>query len=176
MRPMRLPEAGGASEFSLLAEFIGLSIVSGIVGHIASKYYDRLANAILRILKRYTKKKGWAPEMWLSVSYDDVDIDVGALTPEVARELPRTMELIQSHLERAPLNSGEVTRILVGMIREESQWRERSLADGHEVEPRFWGISLEGHGQITHVYDTTTGLLAERPPEYVERLESGDLP
>jgi hypothetical protein len=48
------------------------------------------------------------------------------------------------------------------MIDRESEWYEPNLQDPI-VDPRYWGLSFETHRHITHIYDTDTRALFERP-------------
>jgi len=101
-----------------------------------------------------------APEMSLHVSYDDVDLDISPVTNRELASLPALAEQIQDHLNTAPLKDVQVTRIVIGMVRIGDCWEEPHSHDVSAVGSHFWGISLEGHRQITHIYDVDTGLLA----------------
>jgi hypothetical protein len=166
MRSLYLPEAGGVSEFWLVVEFVGVSFAAGLIGHLSGQVYDRFSASFSRLVERYRQKHGWEPEFWLTLSYDDTDIDIGAVTPEVSKQLPTLMRSVHDHLARDPLKSASVNRIVLGMTQDEGRWLEPSLAEPYEFDSRFWGVSLEGHRQITHIYDTATNLLSEMPLDY----------
>lgn len=161
LRPLRLPEAGGSHEVWTTLHFVGSAIVGGIIEHIASRYFDRLAAALGRFF-RTKATKGSGLEMSLNIHYDDVDLDIGPITEQGVAELPQLAQSVHDHLHRPGLAQKPVTRIVIGMIRDGDQWEEPHLQQWPE-EMRYWGISFEGHRAVTHIYDTESGLLAERP-------------
>src|SRR4051794_39666945 len=80
VRPLRLPEAGGSFEIWIALDFVGKAIVGGIIEHIASKHWDRLAAAFTQFFKNKVSDDGFEPEMSLRVTYDDVDLVIGPIT------------------------------------------------------------------------------------------------
>ena len=163
LRPMELPEAGGAAELHLVMSFVGGAAAAGLVEHIAGKLFDRLSAGLLRFYRSRKERDATEPELTLRVSYDDVDISIGPADEAELRRLPKLAAEVHRRLSSPPLKGLPVTRIVIGMIREGQQWHEPHLWHRDEEGQRFWGISLEGHRSVTHILDTETELLGERP-------------
>jgi hypothetical protein len=162
-RPLELPEAGGTHELWLVVSFIGTAALSGIIGHVATKYYEKLSAALIGFSLTKRKKSGSDPELSLKLSYDDMDLDIGPVDEARLGNLPTLARTVLDHLQGPALNArGEITRIVIGMVKSGNTWSEPHTQDWPES-LRFWGISFAGHRLITHIYDSETRLLAERP-------------
>ena len=161
LRPLRLPEAGGSHEIWIVLEFVGTAIAGGLIQHLTAKYYERLSAALSGFFTR-KKAKDFEPEMSLRVSYDDVDLDIGPISEKGISTLPELAEHVHAHLNSPGLKDKSVTRVVIGMVREAERWEEPHLQLWPESS-RFWGLSFEDHRYVTHIYDTETGLLADRP-------------
>lgn len=176
LRPLHLPQAGGSFELWLVLNYIGSTMLNGIIEHIAGNQFDRLSASLRRFFMAKRTKSGFDPELSVRVTYDDVDWDIGPLNEDQIVRVPELARTVLEHLQKAPLRDAGVTRIAVGMIRDGDQWHEPHLHEWPE-DTRFWGISLEGHRAITHIYDTETCLFAERPPDtYTPTGRDGEPP
>ena len=163
LRADRLPAAGGSTELWLVASFIGGSMASGLIGHITTNVYDRLSAQLLAFFRIRKQRDGVEPEMTLTVSYDDVDLALGPVSEDEVSRLPKLARRVHEVLSAPPLRDSGVTKIVIGMVRDAEGWAEPHLQNQPEDSGRFWGISLSGHRQITHIFDSETNLLAPRP-------------
>ena len=159
LRPLHLPEAGGVYEFWLAVEFVGLSIMSGLVAHAASGYYDDLAARLRRFVRQKKHRTGREPEMELCLSFDDATLQFTGVTEEILNTLPELGQRVYEHLSSKPLSRHAVSRVVPGMFQFEGQWYEPTIWGGN-TDLRYWGISVEGHRALTHIYDSVTRLLS----------------
>jgi hypothetical protein len=161
LRPLEIPEAGGSYEIWVIVEFVGLAFVGGVIGHIGSKWYERLATGLRRFVEHKEAKAEYS-EMQLTISYDDLDIVFTAVKSADLERLPDFAELVQGHLTLAPLANRPVTFLTIGLAREADTWCVPHAANGLEPDRRFWGVSFDTLRTISHVYDSETRLLSDQ--------------
>jgi hypothetical protein len=163
LRPMYMPEAGGASETWLVVSFIGTAAASGLVGHLTGTFYDRLSRSLLGHYRRRKRSRDLDPELQLTFSYDDLDLVFICTEEKDLNRLPQIADSVRKHLDSEPLAHQDPTRIFVGLYEADGSWHTPHLQDVSDTDLRYWGISFETHQQITHVYDTQTRVLGELP-------------
>jgi len=150
------PEAGGSHEIWLAVEFIGTGFASGILGHLAGKFYDRLVAGLKRLFADKRQKDNAEPELVISLSYDDLDIEIAVLDESYLEKVPTLLEAIHRAVVSGPLAELAPTRVYVPMARVDSQWVEVHPVYGEDVDERHWGIVSIPDRTIGHVYDSRT--------------------
>lgn len=160
LRPRHLPGAGGSFEVDVLFQFIGTAFASGIIGHVATKWYETATTRLTRVVE-HKMLKNQPPDLTATFSYDDIDIRVPMIASDELAFVARCAEQVRDHLQSPALGNHPPTAIVVGMRRTGDEWHEPNAANALEPERRFWGIALDTHRRVTHVYDTETRLLAE---------------
>lgn len=163
LRPLHLPEAGGSFELWAVVSFIGLAYVGGFVEHIGEPTYRAISEAFLRFWREKRERDGTEPEMSLLLSWDDLDLRIGPVDERDLERMPALGDAIRRHLQAEPLRSTSVTKIVLGMVRVGGEWHEPHLWNRADDGGRFWGVSLETHRAITHIYDSENNLLAPMP-------------
>lgn len=160
LRALHLPEAGGSFEVDLVFQFIGTAFASGVLGHIATKWYDGASARIGRFVQHKVAKRE-PPDLTVTFSYDDIDIRIPMIAAAELGFLQNCGELLRAHLKSPALRRSEPTAIVIGMCDGgANEWSEPNAANALEPDRRYWGISLETHRLVTHLYDTETRLLA----------------
>jgi hypothetical protein len=164
LRALYIPEAGGSYELWLAVEFVGTSLASGLLGHVAGRFYDNLSERLRRFFAS-KRARDAEPEMDLTVSYDDVDIVFTQFNSTDLPALPSMARDIHDAVTTGPLAGKEVTRIVVGMAREDDagRWYEPSAGNGLIPDRRFWGIAFASTRDVSHIFDTRTRLVGENP-------------
>lgn len=159
LRALQLPEAGGSFEFWLTILFVGKVMAEGIVGNAAWEGLKKIGSALKAFFKHKASKAS-GPEMALTLSFDDIDIEFPEVTVDQLDRLPALGEKIHGELQKPTFEGKAVTRIVVGLGRGGGDWYVSCAANPVASDERFWAVSLEGHRVLTHVYDCETGLLS----------------
>lgn len=162
LRPRHLPEAGGSYEVDVLFQFIGTAFASGLIGHVGSKWYEKAMARLGRVVEQKVAKNQ-PPDLTATFSYDDIDIRVPMIASDELQFVAHCAEQVDDHLQSKALREHPPTAIVIGMSRDGDRWAEPNAANALEPDRRFWGIALETHRLMSHVYDTDTRLLSELP-------------
>jgi len=153
-RGQHLPEAGGVTELWLVIEFIGLSAAAGIIGHIASKFYETLSVGLLKFIARKSKQDPIYPEfMSMRITYDDLDIVISLPDNQTIEKLKNIISVIEKHLTQRPLSENLVQYVAIPVEYTDGHWELLSIWNQKEYTLRYWGVGTWGTPGITDIYD-----------------------
>jgi hypothetical protein len=127
LRAMRLPAAGGVAEIWILVSFVGGTMVQGLIEHLTGQMFDGLSARLLNFFRTRQARDGIEPEMSLTISYDDVDLQIGPVNESDLARLPSLGKEVHDRLFRPPLKGSEVSKLVIGMVRYGDRWSEPHL-------------------------------------------------
>jgi hypothetical protein len=165
-----LPEVGGVTEFWLVVEFIGLSAVAGIIGHIAEQFYEKLSSGLLKFIERKRKQDPEYPEfMSLKLSYDDLDIFISLPEEQTIGKLSQIVSEIHAHLATFPLSESAIEYVALLVEQIDGRWELLSIWNHRNYTLRFWGVGTCAAPFITDVYDAQERGLLKVTPDKLPR-------
>lgn len=162
--PKHLPEAGGVTELWLAVEFIGTAALAGIIGHLATKFYDRLADDLLAFFRKKRSQNPDYPEfMSLTLSYDDLDIVISLPNEVTIGKLSQIQADILMHLSSPPLAENAIRYIVLPVAQVNGRWEILSIWNEASFTLRYWGVGTSMSPFITDVYDAQLRKLMDLP-------------
>lgn len=169
MRAKHLPEAGGAAEFWMVVEFIGASAAAGIIGHLATKFYTRLADGLVAFVKRKRVQSKFPAEIYsITISYDDLEIRLASPTDELLERLPYVMEDISDFIKLPAFREDPVHWICLPLEQREGVWRTPMPWESPATGFRYWGIARwDVNPYIEDIYDSVQQQFLNASPEVV---------
>jgi hypothetical protein len=96
VRGYRAPAAGTGAEIRILIEFIGLAAASGIIGHLAVKFYKKLSAKIFSFMKAPHPLRPTIEG--IKISYDDLDIDIRYIDNNIIKNLSVIIDDVMNEL------------------------------------------------------------------------------
>ena len=158
------PEAGGSYELAIAIEFVGLAFLTGIVGHIAGRFYERVADSLRRLFQAKRQKGGHAPELRVTLSYDDLDIELAFVDETGIEKIPNLIGTIDRALRTPQIRDLVPTRVIVPMALIEARWEADYDAFSAPFDGRYWGVVALPELVVTHLYDSAEGRLVPLLP------------
>lgn len=155
-RGLVMPAAGGSAELWIVIEFIGAAVASGIIGHIATKFYETLSEKLLGFYRK--RQEPFPPElMTINISYDDFDIEICVPSNETVEKLPEIISSIQEHLLSSSPSDDVVHEVTLPMEFSQDAWRPYNPNMSASAPPypyRFWRVGARDISGFTKIYDS----------------------
>jgi len=149
------PAAGTGFEFWILIEFIGLAAASGIIGHLAVKFFDKLSTKILSFMKSPTDpRRPYAAGVKLS--YDDLDIDIRYIDDNILKNMSVIINDIINEIHNGGLKGSKATKIVMPMEIRDGEWEPFFVQDPsgtYNYPFQFWEISSNNISGRFGIYD-----------------------
>lgn len=155
LRGYRGPAAGIGFEFWVLIEFVGLAAASGIIGHLAVQFFNKLATKVLSFMKTPTDPRRPCA-VSIKLSYDDLDIDIRYIDDKILKKLSRIINDIINEINNGGLKEAKANNIIMPMEIRDGKWEPFFVQDPSGIYNypfQFWKVSSHDIGGLFGIYD-----------------------
>lgn len=141
----------------IVASFVGLAFVGGIIEHIASNSFEALISKLRQFYaKRRSEIPRYAQAVAFRLSFDDLDVEVNLPGETRADFIEPLLRRIHEHLTIGDLSDSNVTTVKVPFTwsEDEQKWLQTFVWSEADFVDRYWGISCHGMPLVTSIYDS----------------------
>jgi hypothetical protein len=152
-----IERGGDETTLWIVASFVGLAFVGGIIEHIAGNSFDALLSKLrLFYAKRRQQDPKYAQAVAFRLSFDDLDVEVNLPGETRAEFMEPLLRRIHEHLIVGPLRDSSVTTVKVPFSWNdgEQKWLQTFVWSESEFVDRYWGISCHGMPIVSSIYDS----------------------
>jgi|WetSurMetagenome_2_1015567.scaffolds.fasta_scaffold764238_1 hypothetical protein len=157
------PAAGTGFELSISIEFIGLAAVSGIIGHLAIHFFNKLSAKILSFLKK--PPHHFRPYVaGIKLSYDDLDIDILYIDENIIKDISLIANDIMNEINNGGLKGCKPNTILMPMEIRDNGWEPffiEASSEKYDYPFRFWKVTSLNIDGCFGIYDFTSKKFVE---------------
>jgi hypothetical protein len=147
--------AGTGFNFWISIEFIGLAAISGIIGHLAVQYFNKLSKKIISFIKKPSHR--FQPIITkIKISYDDLDIKIYYVDENIIGHIFFIMKDIMNEINNGGLKECKSNRITMPMENRNGEWRPFFIEESenyYEYPFRFWDICSRNINGCFGIYD-----------------------